>query len=177
MRTLNFIEGGIAAIATIVTGMLGGWDVAIKLLVALIIIDYVTGFLAAGKHKKINSDVMFWGGIRKGVIFLVIIVAVLADEMLNNASPILRTLVIYYYIAREALSVTENCAILGVPLPPQFVNVLAQLQGDKDVPTIDHIAKDVTPESEKVTPVSREVPIESELAKKEAIVTKEEENK
>ena len=175
MRILNVFEGGIAALATLVTGLLGGWDVAVKLLAALIVIDYVTGFLAAGKHKKINSDVMFWGGIRKGVIFLVIVVAVLADEMLNNSSPILRTLVIYYYIAREALSVTENCAILGVPLPPQFVSVLAQLQGDKEEPTIDRIAQDVAPEQEKVEPISREVPVDAELARKEATVTKEEE--
>lgn len=173
MRTQHFIEGGIATIATTATAMLGGWDVAIKLLVTLIVIDYVTGFLAALKHKKLNSDVMWWGGIRKGVVFLVIIVAVLLDEMLNNSHPVMRTLVIYYYIAREGLSLTENCALLGVPLPDKLVSALAQLQGDKEDPTIDHIAKDIAPNSEKVTPVSREIPIDSELARKEATVTKE----
>ena len=174
MRTQQLAEGAVAVVATSVTAMLGGWDVAIKLLVALIVIDYVTGFLAAAKHKKLNSDVMFWGGIRKGVVFLVIIVAVLADEMLNNSMPVLRTLVIYYYIAREGLSVTENCALLGVPLPQQLVDVLAQLQGDKPEPTIDRIAQDVAPEEEQVTPVSREIPIDVALAEKEVIATKEE---
>lgn len=174
MRTQHFIEGGIAATATIVTGMLGGWDVAIKLLVALMVIDYVTGFLAAAKHKKLNSDVMFWGGIRKGVVFCVIIIAVIADELLNNSNPVLRTLVIYYYIAREALSVSENSALLGVWLPEKFISVLSQLQGDKEDPTIDRIAQDVAPEDEQVKPVSREVPIDAELAEKEVIATKEE---
>lgn len=174
MRTQQFAEGAVAIIATSVTALLGGWDVAIKLLVTLIVIDYVTGFLAAAKHKKLNSDVMFWGGIRKGVVFFVIIVAVLADEMLNNSMPVLRTLVIYYYIAREGLSVTENCALLGVPLPQQLVDVLAQLQGDKPKPTVDRIAQDVAPDSEKVTPVGREVPIDIEFAENEIIVTREE---
>lgn len=117
---------------------------------------------------------MFWGGIRKGVVFFVIIVAVLADEMLNNSMPVLRTLVIYYYIAREGLSVTENCALLGVPLPQQLVDVLAQLQGDKPEPTVDRIAQDVAPDSEQVTPVGREVPIDIEFAENEIIVTREE---
>lgn len=174
MRTQQLAEGAVAIIATSLTALLGGWDVAIKLLVALIIIDYVTGFLAAIKHKRLNSDVMYWGGIRKGVVFGVIIVAVLADEMLNNSNPVLRTLVIYYYIAREGLSLTENCALLGVPMPQQLVDVLAQLQGDKPEPTIDRIAQDVAPESEQVTPVSRSVPIDVELAEKEVIATKEE---
>lgn len=88
--------------------------------------------------------------------------------------PVLRTLVIYYYIAREGLSVTENCALLGVPLPQQLVDVLAQLQGDKPEPTVDRIAQDVAPEDEQVKPVSREVLIDKELAEKEVIVTKEE---
>ncbi|EPE61271.1 putative membrane protein [Exiguobacterium sp. S17] len=52
MRTQQFAEGAVAIIATSVTALLGGWDVAIKLLVTLIVIDYVTGFLAAAKHKN-----------------------------------------------------------------------------------------------------------------------------
>ena len=91
---------------------------------------------------------------------------------MNNSMPVLRTLVIYYYIAREGLSVTENCALLGVPLPQQLVDVLARLQGDKPELTVDRIAQ--APEDEQVKPVSREVLIDKELAEKEVIVTKEE---
>lgn len=177
MRAQQLAEGAVALVATVATAAFGGWDVAIKLLVTLIVIDYVTGFLASIRHKRLNSDVMFWGGIRKGVVFFVIIIAVLADEMLNNSQPVLRTLVIYYYIAREGLSVTENCALLGVPLPEKLVEVLAQLQGEKPDPTIDRIAMDVTPVEEQVTPVSREIPIDSEIAEQEVIATKEEEDK
>ena len=118
----------IAAIGTIMSAYLGGWDAALKVLVVLMVIDYVTGFLGAVKNRNVDSEIMFWGGVRKGIVFAVLVVAVLLDEMVGNASPILRTLAIYFYVAREGVSVTENLGILGVPLPPGISRVLSQLQ-------------------------------------------------
>jgi toxin secretion/phage lysis holin len=118
----------IAAIGTIVSAWLGGWDAALSVLIGLMITDYVTGFLGAVRLKKVNSEVMFWGGIRKGVILVVVGIAVLLDSMLGNPEPILRTLAIYFYAAREGISVTENLGIIGVSLPPVIVKVLEQLQ-------------------------------------------------
>lgn len=60
------------------------------------------------------------------------VVAVLLDEMVGNPEPILRTLAIYFYVAREGISVTENLGILGVPLPPSISRVLTQLQKKDD---------------------------------------------
>lgn len=118
----------VAISGTMVSAWLGGWDVALNVLVVAMAVDYVTGFLGAVKKKQVNSEVMFWGGIRKGAILAVVAMAVLLDRMLGNADPVLRTLAIYYYAAREGLSVTENLGIIGVPLPPAFVKVLEQLQ-------------------------------------------------
>lgn len=122
----------IATVGTILCSILGGWDVTLKVLVVLMVIDYVTGFLGAIKNKQVNSEVMFWGGIRKGLILAVIIIAVLLDEMVVNSVPILRTLAIYFYVTREGISVTENLGILGVPLPASIRRVLIQLQKEKD---------------------------------------------
>jgi len=118
----------IAAIGTIVSAWLGGWDAALRVLVVLMVIDYMTGFLGAIKDEKVNSEVMFWGGVRKGIILVVLALAVLLDQMVGNSVPILRTLAIYFYVAREGVSVTENLGILGVPLPPGISRVLTQLQ-------------------------------------------------
>lgn len=118
----------IAATGTVVSAWLGGWDAALKVLVVLMAIDYATGFLGAVKNHKVNSDTMFWGGIRKGIILAVVIVAVLFDEMVKNPFPIFRTLSIYFYVSREGISVTENLGILGVPLPPGISRMLTQLQ-------------------------------------------------
>lgn len=118
----------IAGCGTIVSCWLGGWDAALNVLVVLMVLDYATGFLGAVKNRKVDSEVMFWGGFRKGIILVVLAIAVLLDEMVGNAEPLLRTLAIYFYIAREGVSVTENLGILGVPLPPGISRVLSQLQ-------------------------------------------------
>jgi toxin secretion/phage lysis holin len=122
----------IASAGTILSSCLGGWDAALEVLVVLMVIDYVTGFLGAIKNKQVNSEIMFWGGIRKGLILAVVVVAVLLDEMVGNPEPILRTLAIYFYVAREGISVTENLGILGVPLPTSISRVLIQLQKKED---------------------------------------------
>lgn len=118
----------IAAIGTMVSLWLGGWDAALKVLIFLMVLDYATGFLGAIKTKTVDSEIMYWGGIRKGVILAVLVVSVLLDQMLGNSEPIIRTLAIYFYVAREGVSVTENLGILGVPLPPSISKVLTQLK-------------------------------------------------
>lgn len=118
----------VAAAGTAITAWLGGWDIALRILIFLMILDYITGFLGAVKQKKVNSEVMFWGGIRKISILAVVALAVLFDQLLGNPDPVLRTLAIYYYVGREGVSVTENFGIIGVPLPPKLRNVLEQLQ-------------------------------------------------
>jgi len=123
----------IATMGTTATACLGGWDASLKVLIAFMIMDYLTGFLGAVRGHKVNSEVMYWGGIRKGIILAVLVVSVLLDEMVGNHDPIFRTLTIYFYISREGISVTENLGILGVPLPPGITKILTQLQGkDKE---------------------------------------------
>jgi toxin secretion/phage lysis holin len=99
----------------------------IQALVTLIIIDYITGVLSGIKNKSLSSDVMYWGGIRKAVTLAVIAVAVLFDSMLNNGDPVFRTMALYFYIGREGLSIVENVAKLGVPLPAFISKVLKQI--------------------------------------------------
>lgn len=118
----------IATIGTTLSAWLGGWDIALTVLVAFMVLDYMTGLLGAIKQARVNSEVMFWGGIRKIIILTVVAMAVLFDMMLGNTEPIFRTLAIYFYAAREGISVTENLGIIGVPLPPVIVKVLEQLQ-------------------------------------------------
>jgi len=159
LRTHHLIEGAFAIFGTVMTALFGGWDAALKILVFLMIVDYVTGFLAAYKYKRVNSDVMFWGGIRKGIVFIVVIIAVLLDELINGGLPIVRTLALYYYIAREGLSVAENLGLLNVPMPQQMIDALTQLQGEKEPRTVDTIIETAATQEEQVTPISSEVSI------------------
>lgn len=124
----------LAIFGTIVSTYLGGWDVALKVMVFCMIVDYVTGVLGAIREKKLNSEVMFWGGVRKAVIFVVVGLAVMLDELVGNDSPVFRTLALYFYIGREGLSIVENLGHLGIPLPGFIEKVLDQLKekGDKN---------------------------------------------
>ncbi|MDQ7095935.1 phage holin family protein [Desulfosporosinus sp. PR] len=122
----------IAAMGTIISAMLGGWDAALKVLVGLMIIDYLTGFLGAFKRHEINSEIMYWGGIRKIIVLVIVAISVLLDSMVGNQNPVFRTLTIYFYVSREGVSVTENLGILGVPLPPSITQALTQLQEKGD---------------------------------------------
>ncbi|ALS25479.1 phage holin family protein [Paenibacillus cisolokensis] len=120
--------GVVTALAGVVASALGGWDIALQVLIALIACDYITGILGAVRQKKVNSEVMFWGGVRKAVILSVIALATLLDKMAGGENPIFRTLALYYYAGREGLSVVENLGVIGVPLPPGLVSWLEQLR-------------------------------------------------
>jgi toxin secretion/phage lysis holin len=117
----------VAFIGLIATEYLGGWDKAIQVLLFLMVLDYVTGVLGAIKTKTVNSDVMFWGGIRKITILFVIGLATMLDGWVGNGTPVFRTIAVYFYGGREGLSVVENLGTLGVPLPAAIRDFLLQL--------------------------------------------------
>ena len=125
----------IATIGTTTTALLGGWDTLLQFLVVFMILDYLTGLLAAAKRKKVNSEVMYWGGIRKSAILVVIAIATMFDSMMATDAPVFRTMAIYFYLSREGISITENLGKLGVPLPVFIRQLLEQIRdkgGPKD---------------------------------------------
>lgn len=160
--------GGIFALGAtsfqILTGELGGWDAALKFLIYLMMFDYVTGFSAAVRKKQINSDVMFWGGLRKAGTIGVLYLCVLADDAVNNGAPVFRNMAIYYYIWRESVSTIENAAILGIKFPPKFVEFFAQLKDNTALSPIDKAAKKLAKPGERTEPISKEVDIVEEVA-------------
>lgn len=129
---LNYFKIIVAAIGTGVTWLFGTWDTALIVLVCFMALDYVTGVLRAWTNKEISSDVGLKGIARKTVILIVLIVAVLLDRLLNTGTWVFRTLVCYFYIANESISLLENCSALGLPIPEQLKDALIQLkEGNK----------------------------------------------
>lgn len=120
--------GGVAAVLGLLATLLGGWDKPLQILVVLMVADYISGILGAIKTKSVNSEVMFWGGIRKITILFVVGLATLIDGWTGGDSAVFRTLAVYYYAGREGLSVIENLGILGVYLPPKLKEFLEQLK-------------------------------------------------
>lgn len=123
-------SGWIAAAGVTISAALGGWDKAIQVLLILMVADYITGLLGAVKLHKVDSDVMFWGGIRKVTVLFVVGLASLLDDWIQPGAPIFRTAAIYFYVGREGLSVVENLGTMGTPLPSWLKRILQQL-GEK----------------------------------------------
>lgn len=128
----NYFKIIIATVGTGITWLFGTWDTALIVLVSFMALDYLTGVLRAIVNKEVSSDTGLKGIARKAVIFIVLIVAVLLDRLLNTGTWVFRTLICYFYIANEGISLLENCAGLGLPIPDKLKDALAQLKdGEK----------------------------------------------
>ncbi len=131
-KILNYIKVIVMTLGTGLTWLLGTWDTAIVVLILFMALDYATGLLRAWINKEVSSDIGLRGIARKAVIFVVLIVAVMLDRLLNTGTWVFRTLVCYFYIANEGISLLENCAGLGLPIPEKIKDALAQLKdGEK----------------------------------------------
>lgn len=121
--------GIISVICTSVIYLLGGIDVALSALLVAILLDYISGLLKAYITKELSSKTGFRGLIKKVAILIVIMLAVLVDRVTGNSGAI-RTLVIYYFVANEGLSILENLAKAGVPVPKKLRDALKTLKKD-----------------------------------------------
>ncbi|NFA44010.1 MULTISPECIES: phage holin family protein [Clostridium] len=122
----------IVSLGTGFTWLFGAWDTALQVLVGLMILDYTTGVLRAWINKELSSNTGLKGIARKAVIFIVLIVAVMLDRLINTGAWVFRTLVAYFYIANEGISLLENAVGLGVPVPERLKEALIQLkEGEK----------------------------------------------
>ena len=129
---LNYSKGVVAIVGTALTWLFGAWDTVLMVLVCFMALDYCTGVVRAFINKEVSSDIGLKGIARKTVILIVLIVAVLLDRLLNTGTWVFRTIVCYFYIANEGISLLENCAGLGLPVPESIQNALVQLKdGEK----------------------------------------------
>lgn len=125
----NTIQLIIAAIGGWLGYFLGGCDGLLYALIAFVVIDYLTGIMCAISDHTLSSAVGFRGICRKVLIFLLVGIANVLDiHVLGNGS-VLRTAVIFFYISNEGVSLLENAAHLGLPVPEKVKDVLEQLHG------------------------------------------------
>jgi len=132
MKTLvNFITG---TLLTTIVYFLGGWDVALEALLIMIALDYGTGILKAIHQKKLNSEVGAKGIVKKVGYLIVVAVCVMLDRIVGDTGTI-RTVVIYFFVANEGISLMENWIGMGLPIPKIISETLEQIKkkgGDKD---------------------------------------------
>lgn len=107
---------------------LGGWDGPLYALVVFITVDYITGLMCAVSDKSLSSEIGFKGIFRKVVILMLVGVGALLDTYIIKSGEIMRTAVIFYYVSNEGISILENAAHLGLPVPDKLKDVLEQLK-------------------------------------------------
>ena len=106
---------------------LGGCDGLLIALVVFVAVDYLTGVICAVSDKKLSSEVGFKGICRKVLIFLLVGIANIVDVQVIGTGSVLRTAVIFFYLSNEGVSLLENAAHLGLPVPEKMKDILAQL--------------------------------------------------
>lgn len=125
----NTVQMVFAAVGGWLGWFLGGCDGLLYALVAFVAVDYVTGVLCAVADRKLSSEVGFRGIAKKALIFLLVGMANVLDVQVIGSGCVLRTVVIFFYISNEGVSLVENAAHLGLPVPEKLKDVLAQLHG------------------------------------------------
>lgn len=112
-----------ASTATTFIYLFGGFDVALQCLLVAIILDYISGMIKAYNSKTLSSSIGFKGILKKVGILIIVMLSVLVDHVtLDNGG--IRTLVIYYFVANEGLSILENLAVAGLPIPKKLKDAL-----------------------------------------------------
>ena len=106
---------------------LGGFDGFLYALIAFTVIDYITGVMCAVTDKTLSSAVGFKGIFRKVLIFTLVGIGNIVDVYILGQGGVLRTAVIFFYLSNEGVSILENTAHLGLPIPEKLREVLEQL--------------------------------------------------
>lgn len=126
----NVVKGILGTIGGFIAYWLGGLDTILICLIAMLVLDYISGVLAAIHNKNLNSEIGWKGIVKKVFTLLVVAVAFIIETATNNTFAI-REIVIIFFIVNEALSLIENAGKIGLPIPEKLTLILEQLKGKK----------------------------------------------
>lgn len=128
---VNTIQMIVAVLGGYIGYFLGGWDGFLYALVAFVAIDYITGLMVAVLEKRLSSEVGFRGIFKKVLIFSLVAVGHIIDSRLIQSEGVIRTAVIFFYLSNEGISILENTAKIGLPIPEKLKAVLEQLNQEE----------------------------------------------
>ena len=118
-----------AVVGTVLNEWLGGLDGLIETLIFFVVVDYVTGVFCGIAEKNLSSAIGFKGILQKVLIFMLVGMANAIDlHILGGGEHLLRTAVIFFYLSNEGISILENAARLGLPVPAKLQEILQQIK-------------------------------------------------
>lgn len=128
----TWIQGALTVFGAFLGWFLGGPDGFLYALIAFVAIDYLTGVICAIVDKKLSSDIGARGIFKKVLIFVLVGVGHIIDSQVLGNDGAIRTAVIFFYLSNEGISILENAAHVGLPIPEKLKNVLEQLHNRSD---------------------------------------------
>ena len=123
----HLINNVFSLILTTIVYLLGGIDIALQSLLIVIVIDYLTGIASAIYNKELSSKIGFKGIIKKFSYLFVVALSVVIDNLLGQ-SGLIRSLVIYFFVANDGLSIIENMSEMNIKLPQKLIDALEQIK-------------------------------------------------
>ena len=127
----NIFKNIMAGICTVLSFLFGDMEGLMVALIALIILDYISGVIAAAVEKRLSSEVGAKGIAKKIFMLLIVALANIVDINVIGDGHVLKTVTVVFYICNECISLIENAGRIGVPVPKKLLDVLEQLR-DKD---------------------------------------------
>lgn len=127
----NIFKNILAAVCALCGLLFGDLDGLMIALAALMVMDYVSGVLAAIAQKKLSSEIGAKGIAKKVFMLLIVAVANIVDINVIGEGHVLKSVTVIFYIANECISLIENGGKLGVPVPNKLMEVLEQLKSGK----------------------------------------------
>ena len=127
----NVFKNIMAGVCTVLSFLFGDMEGLMVALIALIILDYISGVIAAAVEKRLSSEVGAKGIAKKIFMLLIVALANIVDTSVIGDGHVLKTVTVVFYICNECISLIENAGRIGVPVPKKLLDVLEQLR-DKD---------------------------------------------
>ena len=128
----NVFKNILAGVCTILSFLFGDMEGLMVALIALIILDYISGVIAAAVEKRLSSEVGAKGIAKKIFMLLIVAVANIVDINVIGSGSILKNVTMIFYICNECISLIENAGRIGVPVPKKLMDVLEQLKNNND---------------------------------------------
>lgn len=127
---ITWIKLAFAGICGGLTYIFGGLDTVLRVLIIMIVIDYITGVSAAICRRELCSEAGFNGILKKAAILCIVACSHLLGKAMGVSE--IRSAVIGFYIANEGISIVENSADLGVPMPRKFIAILNKFKESEE---------------------------------------------
>ena len=127
----NIFKNILAGVCTVLSFLFGDMEGLMVALIALIILDYISGVIAAAVEKRLSSEMGAKGIAKKIFMLLIVALANIVDINVIGDGHVLKTVTVVFYICNECISLIENAGRIGVPVPKKLLDVLEQLR-DKD---------------------------------------------